>query len=62
MYLTIFKSIMSLLAIITVVCLAIYEAKTGQSINSIAYYILAWVVFGIQSDQVVKILDYFKKW
>jgi len=57
----IFKATMSLIAIWAVIGLSIYEAHTGQAINTLAYYILAWVVFWIQSDQLMKILDYFKK-
>lgn len=61
MYLSLFKSFMSFTAITAVVWLAVYEARTGQVINPIAYYILAWVVFWLQSEQVIKVLDYFKK-
>lgn len=52
---------MSLIAIGAVIWLAIYEAKTGQDITDIAYYILAGVVFWINSEQAIKILDFFKK-
>lgn len=61
MYFTIFKSLMSLIAIVAVIWLAVYESRTGQHISVVAYYILAWVVFGLQSEQVLKVLDYFKK-
>lgn len=61
MFWTIFKALMSLIAIGAVIRLAIYEAKTWQNITDIAYYILAGVVFWINSDQAIKILDFFKK-
>lgn len=61
MYFTIFKSLMSLIAIVAVIWLAVYESRTGQPISVVAYYILAWVVFGLQSEQILKVLDYFKK-
>ena len=52
---------MSFIAIGAVIALAVYEAKTGQDITSLAYYILAGVVFWINAEQAIKILDYFKK-
>lgn len=52
---------MSFIAIGAVVWLAVYEAKYWQDITDIAYYILAGVVFGINAEQAIKILDFFKK-
>ena len=52
---------MSLIAIGAVIWLAIYEAKNWQDITDLAYYILAGVVFWINSEQAIKILDFFKK-
>ena len=51
---------MSFTAIVAVIWLAIYEARTGQKINPVAYYILAWVVFWLQSEQIMRIVDSFK--
>lgn len=52
---------MSFIAIWAVIGLAVYEARTWQSITNLAYYILAGCVFWINSEQVIKILEYFKK-
>lgn len=61
MFWVFFKAFMSFLAITAVIWLAVYEARTGQDITSLAYYILAGVVFWINAEQAIKILDYFKK-
>jgi len=52
---------MSVVAITAVIALAVYEARTWQTITHLAYYILAGVVFWINADQAIKILEYFKK-
>lgn len=61
MFITFFKAFITLLSLGAVIWLAVYEANTGQSINTVAYYILAGVVFWVQSDQLIKFLDYLKK-
>jgi len=52
---------MSFVAISAVIGLAIYEARSWQPITHLAYYILAGVVFWINAEQAIKILEFFKK-
>lgn len=57
----VFKSFLSLVALGAIIWLAFYEAKTGQDISQIVYWMLWGVTIGMSSEELKELLSIFKR-